>query len=149
MPAAPPAGGPRGVAAPPAPYAAGATSHAPTERDARRIEEERWIGDEIYRDLGDLGLMGLYVPEQYGGQGLSQTGYARVFEAIGQVDGSLTVGMGVHQSIGMKGIVLFRSDEQKARVLPDLAARRKPAGLARAEANAGPDAAHARRAPRR
>ena len=77
--------------------------------------------------------MGLYVPEEYGGQGLSQTGYARVFEAIGQVDGSLTVGMGVHQSIGMKGIVMFGTDEQKERFLPDLAAGRKLAGFALTE----------------
>jgi acyl-CoA dehydrogenase family member 9 len=108
--------------------------------DSRRIDEEGWIPDEIYRDLGDLGLMRLYVPEEYGGQGLSQTGYARVFEAIGQVDGSLTVGMGVHQSIGMKGIVLFGSDEQKERFLPDLAAGRKLAGFALTEPEAGSDA---------
>jgi alkylation response protein AidB-like acyl-CoA dehydrogenase len=67
--------------------------------------------------------MGLYVPEALGGQGLSQTGYARVFEAIGQVSGSLTIGMGVHQSIGFKGIAIFGNDEQKQRFLPDLAAR--------------------------
>jgi acyl-CoA dehydrogenase family protein 9 len=108
--------------------------------DSRRIDDERWIPDEIYRQLGELGLMGLYVPEEYGGQGLSQVGYARVFEAIGQVDGSLTIGMGVHQSIGFKGIVLFGSDEQKARFLPDLAAGRKLAGFALTEPNAGSDA---------
>ena len=84
--------------------------------------------------------MGLYVPEEYGGQGLSQTGYARVFEAIGQVDGSLTVGMGVHQSIGLKGIAMFGTDEQKERFLPDLATGRKLAGFALTEPNAGSDA---------
>lgn len=108
--------------------------------DSRRIDDERWIPDETYRELGERGLMGLYVPEEYGGQGLSQTGYARVFEAIGQVDGSLTVGMGVHQSIGMKGIVLFGTDEQKERFLPDLASGRKLAGFALTEPNAGSDA---------
>src|SRR6187431_613699 len=46
--------------------------------DSRKIDREGWIPDQIYRDLGELGLMGLYVPTQYGGQGLSQTGYARV-----------------------------------------------------------------------
>jgi acyl-CoA dehydrogenase family member 9 len=108
--------------------------------DSRRIDDERWIPDEIYAELGERGLMGLYVAEEYGGQGLSQTGYARVFEAIGQADGSLTVGMGVHQSIGMKGIVLYGNDEQKARYLPDLAAGRKLAGFALTEPNAGSDA---------
>ena len=110
--------------------------------DSRRIDDERWIEDKVFRDLGELGLMGLYVPEGYGGQGLSQTGYARVFEAIGQVDGSLTVALGVHQSIGMKGIVMFGSDEQKARFLPDLAAGRKLAAFALTEPNAGSDAYH-------
>jgi alkylation response protein AidB-like acyl-CoA dehydrogenase len=108
--------------------------------DPRKIDEDAWIPDEIYRDLGELGFMGLWVPEEYGGQGLSQTGYARVFEAIGQVSGSLTIGMGVHQSIGYKGIGLFGSDEQKERFLPDLAAGRKLAGFALSEPNAGSDA---------
>jgi acyl-CoA dehydrogenase family protein 9 len=108
--------------------------------DSRRIDEEGWIPDEVFTSLGELGLMGLYVPEEYGGQGLSQTGYARVFEAIGQVDGSLTVALGVHQSIGMKGIVLYGSDEQKARFLPELASGRKLTGFALTEPNAGSDA---------
>ena len=83
--------------------------------------------------------MGLYVPEEYGGQGLSQTGYCRVSEAFGQVDGTLAVVMGVHQSIGMKGIVLFGSDEQKQRFLPDLASGRKLAAFALTEPGAGSD----------
>jgi acyl-CoA dehydrogenase family member 9 len=110
--------------------------------DSREIDEKRWIEDRVFTDLGERGLLGLYVPEEYGGQGLSQTGYARVFEAFGQVDGSLTVALGVHQSIGMKGIVLFGSDEQKERFLPDLAAGRKLAGFALTEPNAGSDAYH-------
>jgi acyl-CoA dehydrogenase family protein 9 len=96
----------------------------------------------VYRELGELGVMGLYVPEHYGGQGLSQTGYARVFESIGQVDGSLSVAIGVHQSIGFKGIVLFGTDEQKERFLPDLCAARKLAGFALTEPEAGSDAYH-------
>src|SRR5947208_4070547 len=120
----------------------GFREYAAQHIDSREIDDTGTISDEIYRDLGDLGLMGLYVDEQYGGQGLSQTGYARVFEAIGQVDGSLTIGMGVHQSIGLKGIHLYGTDEQKARFLPDLAAGRKLAGLALTEPNAGSDAYH-------
>jgi acyl-CoA dehydrogenase family member 9 len=108
--------------------------------DARRIDEEEWIDDRVYRDLGELGLTGLYVPEAYGGQGLSQTGYARVFEAFGEVSGSLTIGLGVHQSIGFKGIALYGTDEQKERFLPDLATGRKLAGFALTEPNAGSDA---------
>jgi acyl-CoA dehydrogenase family protein 9 len=115
-------------------------AYAAEHIDSREIDEKGTISDRVYRDLGDLGLMGLYVDEAYGGQGLSQTGYARVFEAIGQVDGSLTIGMGVHQSIGLKGIHLYGTDDQKARFLPDLASGRKLAGFALTEPEAGSDA---------
>jgi acyl-CoA dehydrogenase family protein 9 len=108
--------------------------------DPAEIEEKRWIGDKLVRELGERGLCGLYVPEQYGGQGLSQTGYARVFEAFTQVDGTLSIVMGVHQSIGFKGIAMFGTEEQKQRFLPDLAAGRKLAGFALTEPNAGSDA---------
>jgi len=108
--------------------------------DPREIEEKRWLGDRLVRELGDRGLCGLYVPERYGGQGLSQTGYARVFETFAQIDATLSIVMGVHQSIGFKGIHLFGTDEQKERFLPDLASGRKLAGFALTEPNAGSDA---------
>jgi acyl-CoA dehydrogenase family protein 9 len=115
-------------------------SFAADSIDPKKIEEERWIGDDVVAGLGELGLCGLYVPQQYGGQGLSQTGYCRVFETFAQIDATVSVVMGVHQSIGMKGIVLFGSDEQKERLLPDLAAGRKLAGFALTEPGAGSDA---------
>ena len=110
--------------------------------DERAVEERRWIGDDEIRELGERGLLGLYVPQEYGGAGLSQTGYCRVSEEFAQIDGTLSVVMGVHQSIGMKGIVLFGTEEQKARFLPDLASGRKLAAFALTEHNAGSDAYH-------
>jgi acyl-CoA dehydrogenase family protein 9 len=110
--------------------------------DQYAVEERRWIGDDTIAELGERGLTGLYVPEEYGGAGLSQTGYCRVFEQFAQIDGTLSVVMGVHQSIGMKGIVLFGSDEQKERFLPDLASGRKLAAFALTEPGAGSDAYH-------
>lgn len=107
-----------------------------------RVEEQRWVGDEIIRGLGERGLLGLYVSPEYGGQGLSQTGYCRVMEEFGAYDATLSVVMGVHQSIGMKPIHLFGTDEQKARFLPDLAAGRKLAAFALTEPSAGSDAYH-------
>src|SRR5256714_12938468 len=108
--------------------------------DQRQVEEKGWIGDDKIRELGERGLLGLYVPTEYGGAGLSQTGYCRVSEEFAQIDGTLSVIMGVHQSIGVKGIDLHGTDEQKARFLPDLASGRKLAAFALTEPDAGSDA---------
>jgi acyl-CoA dehydrogenase family protein 9 len=116
--------------------------YAAARLDPVAIDREAWIPDEVFRDLGDLGLMGLYVATEYGGAGLSQTGYARVFEALVEGGGSLGVAMGVHQSIGMKGISMFGTDEQKQRFLPDLCSGRKLAAFALTEPQAGSDAFH-------
>src|SRR5215208_3997261 len=104
----------------------------------------RPIPDQVLRDLGEIGALGLYVDRSYGGQGLSQTGYARVFETVGQIDATLAIVLGVHQSIGFKGISLFGTDEQKERWLPDLATGRKLAAFALTETEAGSDAYHVR-----
>ena len=108
--------------------------------DPLKAERDGWVGDDTIRDLGELGLLGLFVDREYGGQGLSQTGYCRVMEEFGRVDGTLAVVMGVHQSIGTKPIYLFGTEEQKARLLPDLASGRKLAAFALTEPNVGSDA---------
>lgn len=117
-------------------------SYCDSDYDPHAVEAERWVSDQIISDLAEIGMLGLYVAEEYGGRGLSQTGYCRVFQAIGQVDPTLAVVLGVHQSIGYKGIHLFGNDEQKARFLPDVASGRKLAAFALTEVNAGSDAYH-------
>ena len=86
--------------------------------DHGEIEERRWIGDRVIRRLGDAGLCGLYVPERYDGQGLSQTGYARVFETFAQIDTTLSIILGVHQSIGFKAIVMFGTRSRRSACYP-------------------------------
>ncbi|MDY7103465.1 MAG: acyl-CoA dehydrogenase family protein [Actinomycetota bacterium] len=110
--------------------------------DPREAERQRWVGDDAIRSLGEIGALGLFVDPALGGQGLSQTGYCKVFEMIGRVDATLAVVCGVHQSIGYKGIHLFGTEEQKARFLPDLATGRKLAAFALTEPGAGSDAYH-------
>jgi acyl-CoA dehydrogenase family member 9 len=109
--------------------------------DAREIEDREWIGDEVVRGLGERGLMGLGVPAEYGGEGLSLLGWAHVFEAFGELDPTLALVVGIHQAIGTRPIVMFGSDEQKERYLPDLAAARRLAAFALTEPGAGSDAA--------
>jgi acyl-CoA dehydrogenase family protein 9 len=120
--------------------AASAREYLTTTYDPMKAEQERWVGDDTIRDLGELGLLGLFVDEKYGGQGLSQSGYCRVMEEFGRVDGTLAVVMGVHQSIGTKPLFLYGTDEQKERWLPDLAAGRKLAAFVLTEPNVGSDA---------
>jgi len=120
--------------------AARARDYLTSRYDPVRAERDGWVGDDTIRDLGDLGLLGLFVEERFGGQGLSQSGYCRVMEEFGRVDGTLAVVMGVHQSIGTKPIHLFGTEEQKARFLPDLASGRRLAAFVLTEPNVGSDA---------
>lgn len=120
--------------------AASARHYLETVYDPALAERNGWVGDDTIRDLGSLGLLGLFVDERFGGQGLSQTGYCRVMEEFGRADGTLAVVMGVHQSIGTKPIHLFGTEEQKARWLPDLASGRKLAAFVLTEPNVGSDA---------
>ena len=110
------------------------------EYDPWKAEREGWVGDDVIRELGDRKLTGLFIDEKYGGLGLSQTGYCRVMEEFGRVDGTLSVVMGVHQSIGSKPLYLYGTDDQKERWLPDLAAGNKLAAFVLTEPNVGSDA---------
>jgi alkylation response protein AidB-like acyl-CoA dehydrogenase len=90
--------------------------------------------------LFDLGVMTMSIPPEYGGKGLSQHAYCRVMEEIGAVDGSLGVLVNAHQSIGLKSLLLFGSDQQREEWLPRLVRERMLAAFALTEPNAGSDA---------
>jgi acyl-CoA dehydrogenase family member 9 len=109
--------------------------------DSRRIEKERQISEEVIRGLAELGAFGMTVPEAYGGYGFSTSAYCRVMEEIGTTDASLGILIGGHQSIGMKGLVLFGTEEQKRKWLPALASGEMIAAFALTEPEAGSDAA--------
>jgi len=115
-------------------------SFAAESYDPAKVEADRWVGDDVIAGLAERGLMGLAVPAEHGGAGLSHTGYARVSEAFGRIDPTLSVVMGVHQSLGTKAVLLGGDPEQRARLLPDLAAGRKLAGFGLTEPGAGSDA---------
>jgi acyl-CoA dehydrogenase family protein 9 len=109
--------------------------------DPVRIEKEHRIGDDVIAGLADLGVFGMMVPEAYGGYGFSASAYCRVMEEIGTMDASLAILVGAHQSIGMKALLLYGTEEQKKKWLPRLASGELLAAFALTEPEAGSDAA--------
>lgn len=119
---------------------------APTEKyltevnDPFKNDENASIPMEQLKQFAELGAFGALVPEEYEGAGLGNTQMARLAELVGQHDLGLGVVMGAHQSIGYKGIMLYGSDAQKKKYLPDLATGRKFAAFCLTEPSSGSDA---------
>ena len=110
--------------------------------DSERFDEDERVSEEVIRAFAELGMLSLTIPKQYGGLGLSAAAYARVFEELSAVDASLAVLVGVHCGLGSKAIVLYGSEEQKARYLPPLARGEILAAYALTEPETGSDAQH-------
>jgi acyl-CoA dehydrogenase family protein 9 len=116
----------------------------PKHPDFKRWDREAGQPKEFIQGLRDLGLFGLIIPEEHGGLGLSNAGYARVLSQSSSHDSSVSLTIGAHSSIGMKGILLFGTTEQKARYLPKLASGEMIAAFCLTESGAGSDAASIR-----
>ncbi len=110
--------------------------------DPARFDEEEGIPEETITAFADLGMLGLTIPKEYGGLGLSSTAYARVFSALSTMDASLGVLVGVHCGLGSKAIVLFGNEKQKEEYLPKLARGETLAAYALTEPQTGSDAQH-------
>jgi hypothetical protein len=80
---------------------------SPKHQDFKRWDRDAQQPAEFIQGLRDLGLFGLIVPEEYGGLGLSNAGYARVLSQSSSHDSSVSLTIGAHSSIGMKGLLLF------------------------------------------
>jgi acyl-CoA dehydrogenase family member 9 len=112
--------------------------------DPSRIDKEHRIPPEVVSGLAEMGAFGMIIPEAYGGYGFSSAAYCRVTEEIGKTDASLGILIGGHQSIGLKGLILFGTEEQKKKWLPRLATGEMIAAFALTEPEAGSDAASIR-----
>lgn len=108
--------------------------------DSAKFDEEETIPENVIRALAEAGMLGLTIPTKYGGLELSSSAYARVFETLSSIDGSLAVLVGVHCGLGSKAIVLHGNDQQKERYLPPLARGDFLAAYALTEPDVGSDA---------
>lgn len=94
----------------------------------------------IFKQLGELGMMGVLVPEQYGGTGLSYFEYKTIIEEISKIDGSIGLSVAAHNSLCTGHILTFGNEEQKGRWLPKLATAEWIGAWGLTEPNTGSDA---------
>lgn len=103
-------------------------------------DESQEFPVHIFKELGKLGMMGVLVPEQYGGAGLSYFEYKAVIEEISKVDGSIGLSVAAHNSLCTGHIMLFGNEEQKQKYLPKLATAEWIGAWGLTEPNTGSDA---------
>jgi short-chain 2-methylacyl-CoA dehydrogenase len=107
---------------------------------AEELDRTKAFPYEIVGKLGELGLMGIPFPEEYGGGGADTLSYALAVEELARVDSSVCITMAAHTSLGTMPIHLWGTDEQKSDWLPDLCAGRRLAAFGLTEPEAGSDA---------
>ena len=111
------------------------------DTDFRKWDKQGEMPKEFLQEMKEFGLFSFIVPEEHGGLGLSVTGYSRVLQELSRYEASVAITAGAHSSIGMKGLILFGTDEQKKKYLPKLATGEMIACFCLTEPSAGSDAA--------
>ncbi|HZO61801.1 MAG TPA: acyl-CoA dehydrogenase family protein [Gaiellaceae bacterium] len=107
---------------------------------AEELDREHRFPYELVAEMAELGLMGIPIPEEYGGGGGDTLSYAIAIEELTRVDSSVAITVAAHTSLGTMPIFLFGSEEQKREWLPDLASGRRLAAFGLTEPGAGSDA---------
>jgi len=115
---------------------------------AARTDQEHRFPEEAIHKAAELGLLGITIPEQYGGGGMGHTAFATLVEEIAAVCASTAVIIDVHTSVGMEPILNFGSEAQKQRWLPGLASGDTIGAFALTEPGAGSDAGSLRTSAR-
>jgi alkylation response protein AidB-like acyl-CoA dehydrogenase len=108
---------------------------------AAELDREHRVPHEIMRKLGQIGLLGVCFPQEYGGMGAGEIGYCILMEELGRVCTSTATNVGAHIGIGAMVIYLDGNEEQKQKYLIPLARGEKIAAFGLTEPNAGSDAA--------
>jgi short-chain 2-methylacyl-CoA dehydrogenase len=111
---------------------------------AEELDRESRFPYELVAGMAELGLMGMTIPEEYGGAGADTLAYAIAVEELTRVDSSVAITMAAHHSLGTLPIFYFGDEEQKQQWLPDLAAGKKLAAFGLTEPDAGSDAGSSR-----
>jgi short/branched chain acyl-CoA dehydrogenase len=107
---------------------------------AEELDRTKAFPYELVSKMGDLGLMGIPFPEQYGGGGADTLAYALAVEELTRVDSSVAITMAAHTSLGTMPIYLWGTDEQKDDWLPRLCSGQRLAAFGLTEPEAGSDA---------
>ncbi len=116
-------------------------ANAEVKPHARKWDEEERFPKEIVPRLAELGLLGIRIPEEYGGSGMDTTSYAICVEEIARVDGSLALTVASHNGLGTGHILSFGSDAMKKKYLPKAAKGELLAAWALTEPGSGSDSA--------
>jgi short-chain 2-methylacyl-CoA dehydrogenase len=111
---------------------------------AEELDREKRFPYEIVEKLGQLGLMGIPYPEEYGGGGADNLSYALAIEELTRADSSVAITVAAHTSLGTWPIYAFGSDEQKETWLPKLCAGERLGAFGLTEPEAGSDAGNTR-----
>ena len=107
---------------------------------AEELDREKRFPYDLVAQLAELGMMGMTIPEEYGGGGTDTVSYALAVEELTRIDSSVAITVAAHHSLGTLPIYYFGSEQQKRDWLPDLASGRKLAAFGLTEPNAGSDA---------
>ena len=108
---------------------------------AQEFDEKGKFPRELVEKMGELGLMGIIVPEEYGGAGLDMVAFVTAIIELARADASVAITMAAHTSLGTMPILLFGSDDQKKEYLPKLATGEILGAFGLTETDAGSDAA--------
>lgn len=105
------------------------------------IDQEHKIPDELIAKMSEMGLLGCFLPEEYGGAGLDILSYVLVVEEVSKACASSGVLISAHSSLGCSPIYQFGTEEQKKKYLPDMATGRKIGCILLTEPDVGSDVA--------